>query len=827
MANSSIATAYVQVRPSMDGVASEVRKKFEDSGDKSGGVFGSSFVKKAMSAVSAAAIGKVIGASLTDGGALQQSLGGVETLFKENADRVIANAEQAYRTVGMSANGYMEQVTSFAAGLLQSLGGDTYKAAAVADMAMQDMADNANKMGTSMESITNAYQGFAKQNYTMLDNLKLGYGGTKAEMERLLQDAEKLTGMKYDISNLSDVYEAIHAIQGELGITGTTAVEASETLTGSANAMKAAFHNVLANLSLGRDIQPSLNALSKTVSTFLVGNFSPMVINLFSAIPEAMLSLTSSTITQIEQDLNDKIPGLGDAFHALETAILAAGAAYAGLKAGTAIMKEYKLLMKAAAEAAEFWSYEIGKAEMAQLALSGEMTVGQAVVSVLTGKMSIATLATGGLTAAQNALNTAMTANPIGLVIAAVAALGVAAVKCNNRVKEAIKGLTDSFMIQAESSDEAKAHLEELQSQYASLREEVRGRAWTAEESQRFYALSDAIEQTEQQITELQQAEEEAAAAAAEAAADPVNIFNAATEQYAADATALYESFVQTYEGIYDKVSGWFGPFEQASSTVTTSVEDMMAAMQSQMDFNLSYNENLTQLKEYGLGGLSSIFQECGKDGAAYAAAIVDAVEKAGGASSEGGQKIIDGFKEMNEGVTGSQEELSATLTTLDGEFETAMEGITSAYEDAIAGLDKSKEAKQAAITTFRDFKSGVESEKPGVMKLLESFGKEMTNALQSGIGTVTIPVKTTSIGINGSHAGGLDFVPFDNYIAALHKGEMVLTSYEADLYRKGHEEKSVKQVSVIQHIYSEAKTAADLMQEAKYQAEMAVLLGV
>ena len=817
----SIATAYVQVRPSMDGVASEVRKKFEDSGDKSGGVFGSSFAKKAMSTVSAAAIGKIIGASLTDGGALQQSLGGIETLFKDSAATVIANAEQAYKTAGMSANDYMEQVTGFAAGLLQSLGGDTAKAADVADMAMQDMADNANKMGTSMESITNAYQGFAKQNYTMLDNLKLGYGGTKTEMERLLQDAEKLTGVEYDISNLSDVYEAIHAIQEELGITGTTAVEASETLTGSANAMKAAFHDVLANLSLGRDIQPSLNALSRTVSTFLVGNFAPMVINLFSSIPEAMLSLTSGTFNQIGQELNDKIPGLGDAFHTLETAILAAGAAYAGLKAGTVIMKEYKLVMKTAAEAAEFWSYGIGKVEMAQLALSGEMTVGQAVLSVLTGKMSVATLAEGGLTAAQNALNVAMSANPAGVIIAALAALGVVIAKNRSKVSE----LAKSFEIQAETSADAQEHLEKLTSQLDSYERNPNKR--TAQERQEYEALTRAIADTEQQITELQQAEAEAAAAAAEAAADPVNIFNAATEQYVADATALYESFVQTYEGIFDKVSGWFGPFEEASTTVKTSVEDMMSAMQSQMDFNLAYNENLTKLKEYGLGGLSSIFQECGKDGAAYAAAIVDAVEKAGGASSDGGQKIIDGFKDMNAGVTESQEELSATLTTLDGEFEAAMEGITSSYEDAIAGLDKSEEAKQAAITTFRDFKNGIESEKPGVMKLLESFGKEMTSALQSGIGTVTIPVKTTSIGINGSHAGGLDFVPFDNYIAALHKGEMVLTSYEADLYRKGHEEKSVRHVSIIQNIYSEAKTAADLMQEAKYQAETAVLLGV
>lgn len=639
-------------------------------------------------------------------------------------------------------------------------------------------------------------------------------------MERLLQDAEKLTGVKYDISNLSNVYEAIHAVQEELGITGTTAKEASETLTGSASAMKAAFHDVLGNLSLGRDIQPSLNALSKTVSTFLVGNFAPMVINLFSSIPSAILSLTSGTFHQIEQDLNDKIPGLGDAFHTLETAILAAGAAYAGFKAGGEITKAVSAFKEARA-AVELFTFEAGKAELAQLALNGEMTIGQAVVAVLTGKMSIAAVAQAGMTAAQNALNAAMSANPIGLVIAAVAALGVAIGKSRQKIKE----LAKDFEIQAETSEEAAEHLQELTDQLETYERNPNKR--TRQEREEYAALTQAIADTEQQITELQQAEAEAAAAAAEAAADPVNIFNAATEQYVADATALYESFVQTYEGIFDQVSGWFGPFEEAATTVETSVDKMLAAMQSQMDFNQAYSENLSQLKEYGLGELSSIFQECGKDGAAYAAAIVKAVEEAGGASTEGGQEIINGFKEMNAGVTESQEELSATLTTMDGEFEAAMEGITSSYEEAIAGLDKSEEAKQAAITTFQNFKSGIESEKPGVMNLLKSFGKEMTSALQSGVGTVTIPVKTTSVSINGSHAGGLDFVPFDNYIAALHKGEMVLTSYEADLYRKGHEEKSVRSVSVVQNIYSEAKTAADLMQEAKYQAEMAVLLGV
>lgn len=178
-------------------------------------------------------------------GAVEQNVGGVETLFGDTADAVIAAADRAYQTAGMSANDYMSTVTSFSASLLQSLGGNTEEAAKVADMAIIDMADNANKMGTSMDMIQNAYQGFAKQNYTMLDNLKLGYGGTKTEMERLLADAEKLTGVKYDINNLNDVYQAIHAVQEEMGITGTTAKEASETLEGSMAAAKAAWDNFM------------------------------------------------------------------------------------------------------------------------------------------------------------------------------------------------------------------------------------------------------------------------------------------------------------------------------------------------------------------------------------------------------------------------------------------------------------------------------------------------------------------------------------------------------------------------------------------------------
>ena len=204
------------------------------------GVFTGQMMTRAVDAL--ANLGK---SALDSVGQLEQNVGGVETLFGDAADAVIASADRAYQTAGMSANDYMSTVTSFSASLLQSLGGNTEEAAKVADMAIIDMADNANKMGTSMDMIQNAYQGFAKQNYTMLDNLKLGYGGTKTEMERLLADAEKLTGVKYDINNLNDVYQAIHAVQEEMGITDTTAKEAASTLEGSMASAKAAWDNFM------------------------------------------------------------------------------------------------------------------------------------------------------------------------------------------------------------------------------------------------------------------------------------------------------------------------------------------------------------------------------------------------------------------------------------------------------------------------------------------------------------------------------------------------------------------------------------------------------
>ena len=289
-----IGKAYLKVIPTTKGVQKALKKDLNGeaagAGEDAGKRSGAAWVKGMAKVIAVAGVGKFIADSISQGAALQQSLGGIETLYKDSADKMIQYANEAYKTTGLSANEYMEQVTSYSAGLISSMGGDVDAAADVANMAMIDMADNANKMGTDMESIQNAYQGFAKQNYTMLDNLKLGYGGTKSEMERLLRDAEKISGVHYDISNLDDVYSAIHVIQTEIGITGTTQKEAAQTITGSIAMVKAAYKDFIGNLALGKDVTPQMQALIDSIVT-AAKNLIPAILNVVMTLPKAIIAL--------------------------------------------------------------------------------------------------------------------------------------------------------------------------------------------------------------------------------------------------------------------------------------------------------------------------------------------------------------------------------------------------------------------------------------------------------------------------------------------------------------------------------------------------------
>lgn len=315
--------------------AEKALAKVSKAGQKVGSVLGKGFKLAGQAALQ---MGKVIGAGVTAGTAAMGKLvssamsayanyeqleGGVQKLFGDDAQNLVMEyARNAYRTAGLSANEYMDTVTSFSASLISSLGKDTVAAAAYADLAITDMADNANTFGTSMEDIQNAYKGFSKQNYTMLDNLKLGYGGTQKEMERLLADASKLSGVKYKIENFSDIIEAIHVIQDNQGIAGTTAAEAEKTISGSVNAAKAAWKNLLSGLADGeQDIDQLVSNLSETVLTAAQKNIVPRLQTMAPRLVQAVQTLVSTLGPQLPGIINTILPGMVEAATTLITGL--------------------------------------------------------------------------------------------------------------------------------------------------------------------------------------------------------------------------------------------------------------------------------------------------------------------------------------------------------------------------------------------------------------------------------------------------------------------------------------------------------------------------
>lgn len=318
MAGTNLGTAWIQIKPTTSGITSAVKKElantekemvgnsssiskaFSGLGSKAGAALKTTLIAAGTAAVAGTVA--LVKNAVSNFAEYEQLVGGVDTLFKGASDRVQEYASQAFKTAQLSANDYMETVTGFSASLIQSLGGDTTKAAEYANSAVIDMADNANKMGTSMESIQYAYQGFAKQNYTMLDNLKLGYGGTKTEMERLLADAEELSGIHYEIGNFADMTQAIHVIQENLGIAGTSAEEASETVTGALNSMKGAWENLITGMG-------DKNADMEGLMEKFVESAKTAFKNLIPIILEALTGI-GDLITELAPIIIEKLPSL-------------------------------------------------------------------------------------------------------------------------------------------------------------------------------------------------------------------------------------------------------------------------------------------------------------------------------------------------------------------------------------------------------------------------------------------------------------------------------------------------------------------------------------
>lgn len=295
----AIGTAYIKIMPEAKGISNEIGGIVDPAAESAGTSGGKKWTNAFKKVLVGAAVGKWIGDSILAGADLEQALGGIETLYKDASDKMKDYASQAYRTAGIDATTYMEQATSFSAALIKSYNGDVDKAADAANQAMIDMADNSAKMGKPLQDIQVAYQSFARGQYQLLDNLSLGYGGTKSEMERLLADAEKITGVHYDINELGDVYEAIHVIQTEMGITGTTQKEAAETISGSLQMVKASYHDFISNLALGNDIYPQLEALAESIWAMLK-NVLPAIGNVVIGIPKVIISHAPEILAGIQ-----------------------------------------------------------------------------------------------------------------------------------------------------------------------------------------------------------------------------------------------------------------------------------------------------------------------------------------------------------------------------------------------------------------------------------------------------------------------------------------------------------------------------------------------
>lgn len=422
-------------------------------------VLGANLVSGAlMSGISALTGGvkSAFSSAIDEGAKLQQSIGGIETLFKDSAGTVKQYANEAFRTAGVSANEYMENVTSFSASLISSLGGDTAKAAELANTAMTDMSDNANKMGSDMKIITQTYQSLARGNYAMLDNLKLGYGGTKAEMQRLIKDAASYKDVQEELNmtvndgdlSFANMVKAISVVQKKLGITGTTAKEAAETFSGSFASMQAAFKDFLGNLTTGGDISKPLENLAKTASTFIFRNFIPMVGNAFKSLPKAISTFLASAKPELEAGLKKMLPeemvnnimktfdkvgsflssfkdtgaitAVAGAFNAVKDAIDHVFSSLAGSgenfdKIAKALGEVVKFLADAATKGAEFIS---------SLPPGTIQAIASAVIGMVAAfkTVSIATKAITGLKTAFGLLKIALS-NPWGLAIAGIGAL--------------------------------------------------------------------------------------------------------------------------------------------------------------------------------------------------------------------------------------------------------------------------------------------------------------------------------------------------------------------------------------------------------------------
>nr|DAV42909.1 MAG TPA: tail tape measure protein [Bacteriophage sp.] len=724
------------------------------------------FVTIGKMAIGAAiSIGK---SSLDSYGEYEQLIGGVETLYKDSAKVVEQYAKRAFKNVGMSANDYMETSTSFAASLVSSLAGDTNAAAEMSNMAISDMADNWNKMGSSVQSVQDAYRGFSKQNYVMLDNLKIGYGGTKTEMERLLADADALNAKqgvytKYSIDNFSDIVQAIHVVQTEMGITGTTADEAASTIQGSTASVKSAWENLLTGIAdpeqnfqglmddfvnsfvtAGNNIIPRIKQIVPTlidglseIVTQLAPYVSSIIMELEPTIEDGLQALfggLSSVASELQPIVADVFSFFGDAiisgltsaiensdfsflldiFDNVKTAVeevvpliekIAPALVTVGAVAkGWEIGKKLQSIVTGFDEAkvaVSLFSMGLSDTEIAQGALNGTLKASEVVAGLLTGKISLMTLAQMAAAKAQAAFNAVLAANPIALVIVAIGALvGILAV------------------LYAKNED---------------FRNKVNA-SW------------DAISAKIQEVVAFVQPYVEAA----------MQVIGQVVTQVITDLTPVIQSIGEAFSAAWSLVQtvwSWASAFFQAIFQTIVVIFAPFAPI------------------------ISGFFQG--------AWIIIQSIWNV----------AVSFFQTVFDLITGVFSTIDAVLS---GDFQSAWESIQGIFEGALGFFS----------TVGQNVVNGIKGGIAAVWGGLVSFVQGLWDGIKSIFVINASDVKNNT-GSDGSHAGGLDYVPYNNYVANLHRGEMVLTADEADAYRRGNS--GGGSFTVNQTIYAAKQTPVEL----------------
>lgn len=724
------------------------------------------FVTIGKMAIGAAiSIGK---SSLDSYGEYEQLIGGVETLYKDSAKVVEQYAKRAFKNVGMSANDYMETSTSFAASLVSSLAGDTNAAAEMSNMAISDMADNWNKMGSSVQSVQDAYRGFSKQNYVMLDNLKIGYGGTKTEMERLLADADALNAKqgvytKYSIDNFSDIVQAIHVVQTEMGITGTTADEAASTIQGSTASVKSAWENLLTGIAdpeqnfqglmddfvnsfvtAGNNIIPRIKQIVPTlidglseIVTQLAPYVSSIIMELEPTIEDGLQALfggLSSVASELQPIVADVFSFFGDAiisgltsaiensdfsflldiFDNVKTAVeevvpliekIAPALVTVGAVAkGWEIGKKLQSIVTGFDEAkvaVSLFSMGLSDTEIAQGALNGTLKASEVVAGLLTGKISLMTLAQMAAAKAQAAFNAVLAANPIALVIVAIGALvGILAV------------------LYAKNED---------------FRNKVNA-SW------------DAISAKIQEVVAFVQPYVEAA----------MQVIGQVVTQVITDLTPVIQSIGEAFSAAWSLVQtvwSWASAFFQAIFQTIVVIFAPFAPI------------------------ISGFFQG--------AWIIIQSIWNV----------AVSFFQTVFDLITGVFSTIDAVLS---GDFQSAWESIQGIFEGTLGFFS----------TVGQNVVNGIKGGIAAVWGGLVSFVQGLWDGIKSIFVINASDVKNNT-GSDGSHAGGLDYVPYNNYVANLHRGEMVLTADEADAYRRGNS--GGGSFTVNQTIYAAKQTPVEL----------------